>query len=345
MIKKQQQILDTQIIEQGKGETKMVEKKHPRPTVDQLIGQIANKYFLMNFLRQHNIADVEQLQVVDHYVQGKHRAGIIVAVKECNRSEKTKVLIDLKLGEPAIEQVHDALYTTGKDCDIKIIIYSDGHNIEDAGIPSADEYVVLGLVSRLQEDNVPIILFKINEATSALSYNDLQQKWESVDRTNTFSIPPRESFWAETFWAIYFDSFNECFGYQKTPFDSGFRDTSEWGYLIYIDCQMEGEMAIYWDEQGVNYKIKQSDDSQEYLKRTMDVKMEDFKKRYGQNNVQFENVVGRLPRLYIKYSDKPFSWIYTATPTEITQFAKTMFEDVCELRWQIDEVVEHLYQN
>jgi hypothetical protein len=43
--------------------------------------------------------------------------------------------------------------------------------------------------------------------------------------------------------------------------------------------------------------------------------------------VKFENVVGRLPKLYIKYSDKPFYWLCTATPRRITEFAKKMYDD------------------
>ena len=69
-----------------------------------------------------------------------------------------------------------------------------------------------------------------------------------------------------------------------------------------------------------------------------------LKERYGDDSVRFENVVGRLPRLYIKYSDKPFNWLYTATPREITEFAKKIFDDAWGLRWGIEETAIKIYE-
>jgi hypothetical protein len=55
-----------------------------------------------------------------------------------------------------------------------------------------------------------------------------------------------------------------------------------------------------------------------------------IKEHYGEDTVKFENVAGQLPRLYIKYSSRPFNWLYTATPAQITEFAQTMSADVCK---------------
>ena len=55
-----------------------------------------------------------------------------------------------------------------------------------------------------------------------------------------------------------------------------------------------------------------------------------------------KNVVGKFPRLHIKYSDRPFDWLYTATPRQITEFAKSMYEDAWGLRWRIRERVDEL---
>ena len=62
---------------------------------------------------------------------------------------------------------------------------------------------------------------------------------------------------AETFWIVYFDSFNGCFYSPEKIFSDGFIDTSDWGHLIYIDCSFYGEIQLYWDQKGVKYVIKQ----------------------------------------------------------------------------------------
>ena len=70
--------------------------------------------------------------------------------------------------------------------------------------------------------------------------------------------------------------------------------------------------------------------------------MLDLQKQYGSDSVKFENLVGYIPRLHIQYSDKPFDWLYTATPSQITEFAKAMYEDACGLRWRIEERIDSL---
>ena len=49
----------------------------------------------------------------------------------------------------------------------------------------------------------------------------------------------------------------------------------------------------------------------------MDIDIPALKERYSDYAVRFENVIGPLPRLYIKFSDTPISWLNTATPAQI----------------------------
>ena len=71
-------------------------------------------------------------------------------------------------------------------------------------------------------------------------------------------------------------------------------------------------------------------------------KASELQERYGTGAVEFENVVGKLPRLHIKYSDKPFDWLFTASPKEITEFAKSMYDDAWGLRWRIEERIDNI---
>ncbi len=91
-------------------------------------------------------------------------------------------------------------------------------------------------------------------------------------------------------------------------------------------------------------RLSFNDLSDEHLKRFLDIEIPALKQRYGDNAVNFKNVVGRLPRLYIQYSDTPFSWLYTATPGQITEFARKMRDDAWDLRWQIGGTMEKLYE-
>ena len=72
----------------------------------------------------------------------------------------------------------------------------------------------------------------------------------------------------------------------------------------------------------------------------LDFEMPELQVRYGSDAVNFENVVGKLPRLHIKFSDRPFDWLYTANPRQITEFAKSMHKDAWGLRWRIEERID-----
>ena len=91
--------------------------------------------------------------------------------------------------------------------------------------------------------------------------------------------------------------------------------------------------------------IKQEDDNHEYLKRVLDLKMPELKTRYGDDSMEFENMVGRLPKLHIKYSDKQLDWLTTASPAEISEFAKIIYDDAWELRWFIEETADRLFED
>jgi hypothetical protein len=311
-------------------------------TVEEMINFIAKKSTLHQFLERNKIMDIDTIHEIIPYERDDYRRGLIVDVKEKNADTRSKIMIDLKQGQPIINQVYDSLYTVGKDCAKRIVLYSGGQNDYDKDVPIADSSVVDTVVSKLQEYPLGIYLFKMDEDTFIIEPPYTEFPWSQDVIWPIDKIPTREQFMAETFWVVYFASFNECFYDPIGIFRDGFIDTSDWGYSIDIDCSFYGEIKLYWNQEGVKYKVIQNDDSDDYLKKVLDFEMPALQERYGSDAVEFENVVGNLPRLHIKYSDRPFSWLYTASPRQILKFAKTMFDDAWALRWRIEERIDGL---
>ena len=200
------------------------------------------------------------------------------------------------------------------------------------------------MIAQLQKDNVAVVLFEMNNASMRMEYVNSYQNWYQVNRLKNYKIPNREQFMAQTFWAVYFESQDTTFYKPLNAYWESFMNTEDWGAKIDIDCNMGGVIRVFWDQEGVRYEIKQYNDSDEYLKKVLDIDMLSIKEHYGEDTVKFENVVGRLPRLYIKYSGRPFNWLYTATPAQITEFAQTMSADVWGLCRQFEETSEKLYE-
>ena len=313
-----------------------------RNIVDQMIDNIENETNLIQFIKKNNIADVSQILSVRNYQKSSDRKGLIVNVKERNSAGSTKILIDIKQGQPTINQIYDSLYGIGKDCDIKVIIHTGGHNDNDNGIPTADVAVVLGLIFQLQDRNVNILLCSYNEENSDISLVDSYQFWCGPNREELERLPTREQFMFDTFWSVYLGSGEGEFYNPYNAYREQFRNVNDWGYYAYDDSEMEGEIEVYWDENGVRYEIKQRNQSDEHLLKFLNHELTTLKDRYGEDSVKFENVVGRLPRLYINAFDLPFSWIYTATPKQLTDFAYNIGTDVWGLRWKIYTTFEKL---
>ena len=322
----------------------MSKKTRNQQIVEEMINFIARENKLRQFLEAYNIADIDTIYGFEHYKKDGNRRGLIVEVQEKDADTRSKIMIDLKQGQPIINQAYDSLYTVGKDCSKRIILYTGGQNSYDINIPSADTCVVESAVRNLQDYLLGIYLFKMDEDTMIIEPPYEKFPWSQDEKLTIDKIPTREQFMADAFWVVYFASFNECFYYPWRIFSYEFIDTSDWAYIIYIDCSFSGEIKLYWNQEGVRYQVKQETDNDEYLKMVLDYEMPALQKRYGSESVEFENVVGKLPRLYIRYSDRPFSWLYTATPRQITEFAKAIFDDGWALRWRIEERIDGLMQ-
>ena len=312
--------------------------------VYEMIRSIAEDENLKRFLEEYKIAKISEINFKKYFKKNDNRYTAIIDVQEEFFNHSTKIMIDLRFGQPSVNQVYDALYDIGRDCDIKVIIYTDGYNDKDKGIPVADDFLVAPLIGELQDKNIPIVLFSIDRETLTEKYVDIYQNWFSVNRLRPCRIPEKEQFMSSTFWCVYFDSFSECFYESWNAYTGLMNGGSNTNYIIYIDDFFYGEIRPLWDDKGARYEIKQTSEHDEYLKKVLDVKMPALKEKYGEDSVRFENVVGKLPRLYINYSEKPFDWLFTATPDQITEFANEMYHDAWNLRWMIEGAAEELYQ-
>ena len=104
----------------------MNEKRQNQQIVEKMINSISKENTLRQLLRDNKIAEIDTIYEINHYEKDGDRRGLIVDVQEKNSDLRSKIMIDLKQGQPIINQVFDSLYDIGKDCSKRIIIYSNG---------------------------------------------------------------------------------------------------------------------------------------------------------------------------------------------------------------------------
>ena len=117
------------------------------------------------------------------------------------------------------------------------------------------------------------------------------------------------------------------------------RDAAEWQLTLFT--QEQAEIPLYWDNAGIKYIVNQKDESDDYLKNIWSLKQDKLKQRYN-GHVEFEYLPGKLPKIKIQYSDRPISWLVTATSHEKFEFAKQLYKDFYELRWYLDATDEEI---
>ncbi len=320
--------------------------KNQNENVNHIIDFISEEQSLNDLLKKSGITKVTEVNRLEKYHRKGNRKGIILEVKENNDTEPIRVLIDVKIGEPAVDQIIDATFGIGEDCDRRIILYSPGTNNDDPHNPAANEFVVASLVQYLRRYPLRFSLFQIAEKKLTFGLPEYLEPMDASDdgKLPLSQLPSKERFLAHTFWNVYFDSFNEAFYEPWKSFDDGVMDTNDWGHVIYIDCCFLGEIQLYWDNDGVRFVVKQEDDRDEYLKRILDLVMPKLKTRFWEPAIKFENIPGRLPRLHIQYSTKPLTWLVSASPAEMLKFARSIFDDAWDLRWLIEETAGQIFQ-
>lgn len=317
----------------------MNDKNQSKRTLEETIDYISEETNLLKLIKDNDIAVIDQILNVQHYQKGDDRRGLIVDAKQREIEGTTKILIDLKQGEPTINQVYDSLYEIGKECSIKIIMFTGGHNDNDLNIPIADEYAVNGLIDNLQQSNVKIILCSINNGKLKIEDHHIYDYWKQIDKTAEALIPTKEQLMAETFWSVYFDSFNDGFYKSWEAYEGPYVDLNDLGFTIFIDNIVKGRIELYWDEDGLRYEINEDGIFDAYLEKAIDIELPTLQQRYGTNSVEFKNFTG-----YVKYSNTPFSWLYTASPRQITEFARKLHTDAWDLHWQMEAIVEKMFE-
>ena len=164
-----------------------------RQTLEEKISYISNETTLLQFIKDNNIAEIDQIHNIQKYHIGDDRKGMILEVQEKDHEGKTKILFDLKQGQPIINQVYDSLYNIGKDCSIKIIMFTGGHNENDLKIPTADEYAVNGLIDQLQQSNVAILLCSYFRKMIKIEDHSIYDYWKQVERAGEIDPQPKNN--------------------------------------------------------------------------------------------------------------------------------------------------------
>jgi hypothetical protein len=311
-------------------------KIETRMGVSEIIEYLSMAEEAAEFLHEQGIANVDAVESIERYEAADGRKGLIMQVHEAGSEALSKLIIDIRADQPSTDQVYDTVYGIGKECVKRVIVFTDEDACDDGWNPTVDEFVVRNLIQVMNEYQVKLHLIKFNDDAMQ---PDLIAKgtFEDEPEYSIADLPSPERFRAEEFWTVYFDWHNGLW-YKPWETFSGIRELSDWGHMLFTEPEV-AEIPVFWNESGVKYVVKQTEEDCDCLRKVWTLKQDELKERY-QGHVEFEFLPGRLPKITVKYSDRPVSWLITATPREQLEFAKQLHEDVFDLRWYLSKAME-----
>ena len=309
--------------------------------VSEIVEHLSNADEIIKFLHENSIAKVAVVESTERYEAGENRQGIILKVQETGKDSVSGVMIDIREGQPSTDQVYDAIYGIGKDCTKRAIVFTDARNENDRGNPAADEYAVGNVIKAMGAYQLNLYFLKLKgnlfqpELYNMEIFKNPKQQYSLKD------LPSPERFCAEEFWSIYLDFYNEAFYKGWEVFNGGIHEISEWGYMLYIDADYFADFPAYWDNNGIRLVIQESHETDDQIKKIWMLKKDDLEKRFP-GCVELEYLSDKLTKIVIKYSDRPISWLLTATSQEKIAFAKIFYKGFWELRWLLEGQLEEM---
>jgi hypothetical protein len=318
----------------------MTKQNSMEEKMDGVSRYLTNKEIIHDILTTHGIVTGEEIASLDVYERGDDRIGVIVNIKGKSKKSKVKIIIDVKLGEPCIDQVYDAIYEIGKDCDKRLIMFNGEKNETDDENPGAYEPVVSSLIPNMNAYPLGLSLMKFKDQFE-IEKVDLDA-YETSESANTYSVgdlPSKEKFREAEFWLVYFDSFLQAFYKPWEAFSSGIEKTSEYGQWWDINGL---ECHTAWNGEGSFFTVRGGDSDNDYVTAVWELKKNQLKERYPGRKVELENLPGKLPRIHIGCWDLPLSWLLMASTEEKSAHAELLLKEHLGLmefmEYALDEV-------
>ena len=302
-------------------------ERNTTATLNSLVTTLQKKETLAKFLAVNRIATSLSIEDVLLFDPAPDRRILIATILEGNDKEKTKIFIDLRAGQPSIDQVHEAVYGKGKDCTKRIIGFTGWIPSSDDNNPGVGENVVASLIATMNTFSMQIHLLLIDSDLQPQP-SDLEPIDPEDDEIHPIDDLPTELRFRETeFWLVYYYSIYDCFYVEQTSFSC--MANKKWMYQEWWD--INGLIVqVEWNEEGAFFSVRQGDWDDDNVTKVWNAKQTELRSRFADRPVQILTLPEKLPRISIRFWDLPISWLLTASNEEKMSRARLLQGDFRE---------------
>jgi len=310
-------------------------------TVEDIIEYLSDKDTAIHFFKDHDIGDIESIHEIQKYKREYAHRGLFLTVKEKGNDSPTNIMIDIKWGQPIIEQVYSEIYENGSECTKRIIVFTGGVDGFEKDDPGAHEYVVQGLVNGMNDYPLGLYLIKASGRdfeTKAFRF-EVVAKPERSPRYNLNVLPSVEKFREAEFWCVYFDSLNEGFYMPLEAFDGCLTKQNKCWYSV------EGGFAdifAEWTEDGLILTAKMRWSDPDCLINVFNSRGIEIQRLFLGSKIKFTGSPGESSEISIKVWNFPLKRLLNATSEEKNGYARLLMAGFDKFDSFIQDAVDAL---
>ena len=128
-----------------------------------------NEENIHSLLEALNIGTSRNIYIIKEISHNPINKSILIEIPNESCEGETEIILNFKQGQPTVDQVYNAIYQLGADCQKRVIMFTGGHFLDDKFNPSADVDIVKCLVDNMNRFDLNIYLVKmVYDSTSSL---------------------------------------------------------------------------------------------------------------------------------------------------------------------------------
>jgi hypothetical protein len=279
----------------------MNKKSQENPIIANTIETAFNEENILGLLDTLNIGTFASVNILKEITHNPVNKSILIEISNDGCVGDNQILISAKQGQLIVDQVYNAIYGHGADCQIRIIGFTAGHFLDDKFNPSADMDTIKCLVDNMNRFDLNIYLAKmIHDSTNSICDYEILAQPDSHPKSSFTECPSKEKFTETEFWEVYFWEYNNII--EATPFEFGFDSNSEFSQCFPIG---DLELETKWTDEGAIIRIEDTNDIKYVLGDIWDDRRDEIQDMFRGCCIELIICSGIITKLIVKVFEKP----------------------------------------
>jgi hypothetical protein len=305
------------------------------------IETVFNRENIQSLLEFLNIGTFRNIYIIKEISHNPINKSILIEIPDDSCTGEIPILLNVKQGQPTVDQVYNAIYQLGADCQQRIIAFTGGNFLDDKFNPSADMDTIKCLIENMNLFDLNIYLIQMGcDSTSSVTNFEILAQPDSHPEFSKAECPSKEKFTEAEFWNVYFWGYNNWI--EATPFEFGFDSNSEFSQCFPIG---DLELETRWTDEGAIIRIEDTSDKKYVLGSIWDDRRDEIQDMFRGCEIELLIQAGETFKLIVKVFDKPIGDLAGMPWREKMHYAGLLWSKFIQFQGFIERALQDLKKN